>query len=117
MGRRTSTDTSQAAHSASNRQGRPNRVSATGSRVPASRPTSPPSILAAAVAGSGVPAVQRLNAIQGESTATGMPREARLRFRVSGPPSQSKGTSSTDSGRASAAAPMRSPASVTRPEA
>ena len=57
--------------------GRLIHVSDAGSRTPPSQPTSPPSTLAAAVAGYGVPAVQRLKSDGGRHDHDGDDREDR----------------------------------------
>jgi hypothetical protein len=114
-GSSTFTEASQAIHSHSNRHSRDRKVVTADSRAPESRPRSPPSILAAAVAGSGVPVVLTLNATQGRRITAGRPHTMAERLGVSGPASQRSGTSRTDSGRASTARPRNAAETGARP--
>ena len=105
---------SQATHSDRNTaSGRLSHVCAAGSRTPASQPRSPPSTLAAAVAGYGVPAVARLKTTAGATHHEGDDREdANTRRTVSGRASdeernEQEGLRTRQDGQRRAAPPSR----------
>src|SRR3990167_347787 len=108
---------SQPTHSARKRHGRASSVTASGSRRPPSQPSSPPSTFAAAVAGYGAPAVQRLNRTIGRSAAAVSAPNAASRRAPSGRASARHGTSSTPPGRASAASAAQAAPQTSRSRA
>src|SRR5882724_1639666 len=87
-------------HSVRNAYGRRTHVSAAGSLTPPSHPTSPPSTLAAAVAGYHVPAVDRLNRAAGATAAIVTIANVATRRTVTGRAAIKSGTSRKASGRA-----------------
>src|SRR5262245_51339876 len=90
-------------------------VRATGSRTPPSQPSRPPSILAAAVAGTGAPTVARLKATAGASTIAASPTKTATRRTIGVVERANKGTSTTVSGRASGASATKNAVVKSRP--
>ena len=109
--------TSHASHSMPNASGRSSHVTRAGSRTPTSRPSRPPSTLAAAVDGTGVPVVAQQKITNGTSTATTMAAKSTRRRGVGRRASATNGSSTTASGRASAASPPASAATAKRSRA
>ena len=114
-GSSTFTAPSQPTHATVNFHGRVTSVVMSGAGVPARKPARPPSILAAAVAGSGVPPVARLKATQGPTTAAAHPAKVAARRPVSGPAAHTSASSSRHSGRASTARASSAAAARSRP--
>src|SRR2546426_9852904 len=94
---------SQPIHSVRNVHGGRIQVSAAGSLTPPSQPTSPPSTLAAAVAGYKVPAVDRLNSAAGATATTVTTANAATRRSVTARAKMKNGMRRRASGRASVA--------------
>src|SRR5207249_2556865 len=108
IGSRTCVVQSQPIHSRVNCHGRVTSSRPRGSWTPASQPSRPPSILAAAGAGTGVPTVARLKATAGASATAARPMKTPTRRRVGGVDSAINGSSTIDSGRASGASAANS---------
>ena len=113
-GSSASTRHNQRTHSRAYWPGRVTSEVASGSRTPASAPSSPPSIFATAVPGSGLPIVARLKATHGATQAATGPAQTRARRQVSGPDSQNRGSRRSASGRARAPRPSARAAGPSR---
>ena len=96
---------SHSSQSRPNASGRSSHVTRAGSRRPMSRPRSPPSTLAAAVEGKGVPVVAQQKATNGSSAATTIAANSASRRGVGHRASARNGSKTTASGRASVARP------------
>src|SRR2546425_3910853 len=110
-------DVSHRSHSAPNASGRSSHVTRAGSRRPRSRPSRPPSTLAVAVEGTGVPVVAQQKTANGRSARTTTTVKSASRFGVGRRASARNGSSTTASGRASVASPPATAVSTRRSRA